>query len=97
MDASKGVLWYYWKGQASPGDTLRIKVSTSVVNVGPDERRTFERLYYLSEDAEVVDVTVQGVGSKGYPLLRGRLVEMAAVSAADEREAELEEFLEDDF
>ena len=97
MDTSKGVLWYLWKGEASPGDTIRIKVSTSVVNVGPDEKRTFERLYYLSEDANVAEVTVSGVGSRGYPLIKGRMIEMASASEADKREAEIEEFMEDDY
>ena len=97
MESSKGVLWYLWKGEVSEGDTLRIKVSTSVVNVGTDERKTFERLYYVSEDVSVSEVTHQGVGSRGYPLLKGRILEMASVSAADAREAEIEEFVEDDY
>jgi len=97
MDASKGVLWYLWKGEVSPGDTIRMKVSTSIVGVGPDERRTFERIYYVAEDARVSDITVQGVGSRGYPLIKGRILEMASVSAADEREAEIEEFVEDEY
>jgi len=97
MDSSKGMLWYLWKGESSHGDTIRIKVSTSIVNVGTDERRTFERLYYTSDDVDVRSITSQGVGSKGYPLIKGRVVEMASVSEADKREAEIEEFLEDDF
>ena len=97
MKTSKGMLWYLWKGQVSEGDTIRLKVSTSVVGVGTDEDRTFERLYYLSAEANVVEVLVAGVGSRGYPLLKGRLVEIASVSEADKRESEIEAFVEDDF
>jgi hypothetical protein len=54
-------------------------------------------LYYASDDADVVEVTIPGVGSRGHPLLKGRLVEMASVSEADKRQADISEFLEDDF
>lgn len=97
LESSKGILWYLWKGEADSGDVIRISVKTSLVNVGADERRTFESLYYLSPGAPVREIEVKGVGCKGYPLLKGRVLEMASVSEQDKRESEVDEFLRGDF
>lgn len=96
-EAAKGILWYLWQGDVEPDDVIRISVKTSLVKVGPDEGRTFESLYYVSKDASVRDIEVKGVGHRGYPLLKGKLVEMGTVSKKDEREADIEEFLRGDF
>lgn len=97
VDAAKGILWYLWKGDVDPSDTIRISVMTTLVGIGPDERRTFESLYYADPDVPVREICVQGVGRKRYPLLKGRIREMGSVSEEDKRVAEIEEFLRDDF
>lgn len=96
-EASRGQLWYLWQSDVEAEGVIRIEVKTSLRGIGPDEGRTFESLYYLSPEAPVREIEVRGVGYKGYPLLKGRLVEMGTVSKQDEREADIEEFLRGDF
>ena len=97
MEAAKGILWYLWKGEVDPTDTVRISAMTTLAGIGPDERRTFESLYYVDPEVPVREIMVQGVGRKRYPLLKGRLVEMGSVSEEDKRVAEIEDFLRSDF
>ncbi len=94
--SAKGVLWYLWASEVETDDTIRISAKTSIAGVGTDEARTFESIYYVSAEAPVREINVRGVGSRGYPLLKGRLVEMGTVSEQDKREAEIEEFLRED-
>lgn len=96
-EAARGTLWYLWQGDVSPDDVIRVSVKTSLRQIGTDEARTFESLYYVNESAPVREINVRGVGYKGYPLLKGRVVEMGTVSKQDEREADIEEFLRGDF
>jgi len=96
VDASKGLLWYLWSGEAEPEDVIRVEVKTSVVGAGPDENRTFEALYYVDAGAPVREIEVAGVGHKRYPLLKGRLRKMGSVSESDKRESEISEFMEDE-
>lgn len=93
-DSSKGYLWYLWQGLVSPEDVIRLSVKTSLAKVGTDERRTFEALYSVREESAVREIMFPGVGYKGYPLIKGRVVEIASVSEQDKRAAELDEFLE---
>jgi len=96
-ESAQGVLWYLWQGDVGSDDTIRIAVKTSLAKIGTDEARTFETLYYMNPDAPVRQIEVKGVGRRGYPLLKGRLIEAAHVSEKDKREAEIEAFLEGDF
>jgi hypothetical protein len=96
VDASKGVLWYLWSGKVEPEDVIRVDVKTAVVGAGPDERRTFEALYYVDADAPVREVEVSGVGHRRYPLVKGRVLAMGSVSESDKRESEISEFMDDD-
>ena len=96
-DAAKGTLWYLWQGDVEDDGVIRVEVKTFLKGVGPDEGRTFESLYYLNAEAPVREIEVRGVGQRGYPLLKGRLVEMGTVSKQDEREADIEEFLRGEF
>jgi len=96
-EAAKGTLWYLWQGEVEPEGVIRVQVKTALRGIGADEGRTFESLYYLNSEAPVREIEVRGVGYKGYPLLKGRLVEMGTVSKQDEREAEIEEFLRGTF
>jgi len=93
-ESAKGVLWYLWQGQVGNEDTIRLSVKTSIAKVGTDEKRTFDVLYAVRENVAVREIVVPGVGHRGYPLLKGRLVEIASVSEQDKRAADLEEFME---
>jgi len=96
VDASKGVLWYLWSGEAEPEDVIRVEVKTAVMGAGPDEGRTFEALYYVDAGAPIREVVVVGVGHRRYPLLKGRVLEMGSVSESDKREFEISEFMDND-
>lgn len=95
FDSRKGVCWFLWNGEVSESDTIRIEVKTSLSGIGIDESRTFESIYYASENAEVKEVVNVGVGKRGYPLIKGRVIEMGSISKADIREAEIGDFLDD--
>ena len=96
VEAEKGALWYLWKGEVGNADIIRLSVKTFLAKVGVDERRTFDALYSMREDAPVREIFVPGVGHKDYPLLKGRIVEVASVSEQDKRIAELNEFVEEE-
>jgi len=96
-EATKGFLWYLWSGELADQDTIRFSAKTMLLGVGPDESRTFEALYYVDSSASVQTIKVSGVGQRGYPLLKGRVVELGSVSEKDKRESEIEEFLRDGF
>lgn len=97
MEAAKGVLWYLCNMDLNESDTLRMEVKTSVAKVGTDESRTFESLYYVNPDAPVREIIVSGVGVRGYPLIKGRVLEMGSVSEADKRKSDVDEFLRGGF
>lgn len=95
-DAQKGICWFLWSGEVSEKDIIRIEAKTSISGVGVDESRTFEAMYYVTETASVKEIVRFGVGKRGYPLIKGRLMEVGSISEADKREADLDEFLQDD-
>ena len=95
-DARKGICWFLWSGEVSEKDIIRVEVKTSISGVGVDEARTFEALYYISETSPVKEIVKYGVGKRGYPLVKGRVQEMASLSELDKREADIDDFLSDD-
>lgn len=96
LDTRKGKLWYLWSDDLEDGDVIRVQALTSVVGAGKDEHKTFEMIYVVDKNASVQEVEVSGVGMKGYPILKGRVTSLGTVSAADERTAEIESFLDDE-
>lgn len=95
-DAAKGILWFLWSGEVSVGDLIRIEAKTYVSGAGPDEGRTFTTFYQASEDLPVKEVILNGVGFRGIPLIKGRVIEVSSVSLRDERESVIEDFLSED-
>ena len=95
-DSQKGLCWFLWSGEVSEKDIIRIEVKTSISGIGVDEPRTFEALYYATENASVKEIVRYGVGRRGYPLIKGRILEVGSLSEADKREADLDDFLRDD-
>lgn len=96
LDTKKGKLWYLCTEEVEHGDAIRVQVFTTIAGVGKDERRTLEMVYAADENASIQEVEISGVGMKGYPLLKGRLVSLGSVSEADNREAEAEAVLDDE-
>ena len=97
FESQQGCRWFLWEGDVEPAQVIRIEVSTSMVGVGKDEKKTFTSLYYLDESVPIRDIYVSGVGFGKYPLAKGRLVEVGSVSDADKRKSEIDEFLGGEF
>ena len=97
VDKNKGMLWYLWTGNLSEGDIIRVESKVFVTSVGFDERRTFEALYCVDPEAPVNTISIRGIGHKKTPVLKGRLIEVAQVSEQDQREENVEAFLEEGF
>jgi len=76
---------------------LKIEVKTFLPGIGIDEEKTFETLYYVDEKAPVRSIEMNNVGMKAYPILKGRVLEISSVSKEDERKADVEEFLNEEF
>ena len=94
-DTQKGILWFLWEGDVDDRDSIKLEVKTFILGAGPDETRTFESIYFVDMDAPVREIVIPGVGKRGYPILKGRLIEMGAVSEQDKRESKIMEFLDD--
>ena len=93
----RGMIWYMAEVETQKEDTLRLSVKTFIKGVGPDEVNTFESLYYVDEEAPVREYSVTGVGMKGYPLIKGRFLEIESVTEDDKRKADIEEFMNEGF
>ena len=95
--AWKNTIWYMYEADLEKDDVLKLEISTFINGVGPDEDRTFETLYYVEKSAPVRSVDTSGIGHPGYPLVKGKVLEIASVSKADQRKAEIEDFLNEGF
>lgn len=96
-DSSKGLLWYAWSGDLNTSDVIKIVSKTWLIGIGPDEKRTFESIYYVDESAPLIEVSVPGVGYDKYPLLKGRILEIASVSEDDKRRDDISSFISEGF
>jgi hypothetical protein len=92
----KNRIWYLWDGELEAGDSIRLEVLTGIRGGGVDEKRTFEAVYVVDGNAPVREIQIPGVGCKGYPLLKGRITVVGAVSEADKRDADVAAFLDDE-
>ena len=81
----KNTIWYMCEFDLEKDDTLKLEVKTYLSNVGLDGERTFEVLYYVEDNSPVRSLDIKGVGMKGYPVLKGRLLEIASISEEDKR------------
>ena len=90
-------VWYMYDLDLQPKDVLKLEVRTYLGGIGVDEERTFESLYYSDDESPVRNIEMSGVGFKGYPMLKGRILEIGSVSEEDKRKADIEEFLNDGF
>ena len=94
---TRGFCWFLYEAFLEPDDVVKISVKTSVAGAGVDEGRTFESLYYVEEEAQVREILLPGVGMKGYPLIKGRILEMGSVSEKDKRKIGIDSFLKEGF
>lgn len=88
--------WRVVRRSLSPGDSVRIEAFTGVKGAGEDTSLTGSWIYVLDPSAPVREVSIPGVGPKGCPLLKGRLVELAAVTKRDQLDDDLQQFLADE-
>lgn len=93
----KGESWFFYETFLSHGDSILIVCKTFLTGIGTDNDLTFESLYSVDKDAEVLTVDVPGVGLKGYPIAKGRIVEVASVSEDDKHKQDIFDFLEKGF
>ena len=68
-----------------------------MIGKGKDEKRTADMLFEVDEEVSVKEIVIPKVGAKGYPILKGRVRELASISEADKRELEIEDYLEEGF
>ena len=94
---TRGFCWFLYEAFLEMDDIIKISVKTSVAGAGVDEGRTIERLYYVEEGAPVREVNIPNVGMRGYPLIKGRVLEMGSVSEKDKRKLEVDSFLKEGF
>ena len=81
----KPMCWWMVEEWLAEGDRVRLQTKVAEQGVGRDDDRTATLLFVVDPAAPVVTVTWQGLGYKNEPLLKGRLVEIARTSLADER------------
>jgi len=93
----RGMTWFMYDFDMKKDDILRISVKTYLTGIGMDEENTFEALYYADEEAPVRDFTVSKVGMRGYPLIKGRFLEIDSITEDEKRKADIEEFLNEGF
>lgn len=93
----KQTVWYMYDIILDPQNVLKLEVKTYLTGIGMDEEKTFEALYYVDEGAPLRTVEMNGVGLRGYPMLKGRILEIGSVSEEDKRKADIEDFMNEGF
>ena len=93
----RGMSWFMYELNAQKEDVIRLAVKTYLSGIGLDEENTFESLYYVDEDAPVREFEVPKVGMRGYPLIKGRFLEIDSISEDEKRKADIEEFMNEGF
>lgn len=90
--------WFLWQGDLVSGDIIKINIKTVLVKKGLDEDRTIDMLYDVDDDYPVKEISLQKVGAgKGYPLLKGKIKEIAKLSKSEKREQEIDSYLNEGF
>ena len=94
---ARRTIWYMYDIDLQPIDVLKLEVKTYLPGIGIDEERTLESLYYVDDESPVRCIELSGVGFKGYPMIKGRVLEIGSVSAEDKRKADIEDFMNEGF
>lgn len=93
---TSGRSWRAVKLSLSPGDSLRIDALTGVKGAGEDSSLTGSWIYVVDPDADIKEIRIPGVGPDKHPLLKGRLVELAAMTKRQQLDDELQQFFDDE-
>jgi hypothetical protein len=93
----RNMIWYMYSLDMGAEDTLTIDVQTFIPGVGKDDELTFQSLFSCDEDAPIKTEQISKVGMKGYPLVKGKLIELATVSEDDKRKQDIDDFLNEGF
>jgi hypothetical protein len=93
----RNATWYMCSVDLQPADLLKISVKTFIPNVGKDEELTFDSIYTSDDSLPVKEVCLSKVGMRGYPLVKGKVSNVATVSEDDKRKQDIEDFLNEGF
>jgi len=88
--------WFLAKVPLHDQDRVRLEVFTGYKGKGGDPKLTFKRLYVLDENSPVREFSVPLVGVRGFPLIKGRLLELSEVSQQDIKEESLQNLVVDE-
>lgn len=95
-DIKKRRCWRMVKRTLSPGDSVRFEVFTAVRGAGEDSQLTGSWIYTLDPSEPIQAIVLPGIGPKGFPLAKGRLVELASTTKRDQLNDEVQQFIDDD-
>ena len=95
-DIHSGMCWYLAKRFLGDGDQVRLEIFTGHRGKGEDTRLTQKRMYVLDPTSPVREFFIPHVGFRKFPVLKGRFLDVAAVSKRDEVERDLAEFVDDE-
>lgn len=90
-------IWVLKSVECQDGDLIRIEIKIGLRGKGADENRTGELLFRVDGSVPVQEVILGKTGFKGYPLLKGSVVEMGRIFKTDERLMEADMMLQEVF
>ena len=90
-------MWYMYITELESGDAIKMKVTTFGKGYGKDVELTLESIYVCDEDLEVKEIYMKDVGLKNYPIIKGRVTEVALVTDDDKRKQDIEDELSEGF
>ena len=93
----RNTIWYLYETELESGDTLTLDVKTFIAGAGVDEELTFKALYCADESRNVNEVNIHKVGMPNYPVVKGRVSEIATVTEDAKRKQEIDDFLNEGF
>lgn len=91
---NKPMVWWHAELWLAAKDVIKITTKVGILGQGTDEERTMDLLFAVDPNAPLVSVSHPGLGYGGYPILRGRVREIARSSKADTRRMKIEQHLD---
>jgi hypothetical protein len=89
-------MWFLAKVPFVDQEKIRLEVFSGYRTKGEDLQLTFRKLYVVAAGAPIREFSIPNVGVRGVPLLKGRLLEVASVSAKEIKENALDNFVKDE-
>lgn len=86
----------WWAGSltVAAGETIELETMAGVPGMGPDTERTSHQWFIADPEAEIREIEIDGIGYKGYPLLKGRLRPISTQSQHDTQLSSLDAVVE---